>query len=79
MSRSDVHSNSLTNSRKINRREVLTGAALALGALAVGKAESPATLPAVTIAGRTVSRLISGGNPLFGYSHFNGILDRHMR
>lgn len=81
MSRSDLHPNSLTNSRKITRREVLRGAALAFGALAapVGKAESAGSLPTVTIAGRRVSRLISGGNPLFGYSHFNGILDRHMR
>jgi hypothetical protein len=77
--RSDVHPDSLTNSRKISRREALRGAALAFGALAVGKAESAASLPTVTIAGRKVSRLISGGNPLFGYSHFNVILDRHMR
>jgi len=81
VSRSDLHPNSLTNSRKISRRQVLRGAALAFGALAapVGKAESAGSLPTVTIAGRRVSRLISGGNPLFGYSHFNGILDRHMR
>ena len=81
MSPFDVHPSSLTNLRKISRREALRGAALAYGALAapVGKAEPAASLPTVTIAGRSVSRLISGGNPLFGYSHFNGILDRHMR
>jgi hypothetical protein len=77
----DVHPNSLTNLKKISRREALRGAALAFGALAapVAKAAPAVSLPTVTIAGRSVSRLISGGNPLFGYSHTSGILDRHMR
>ena len=40
---------------------------------------SNAALPMVEFAGRKVTRLIVGTNPLFGYSHFNGILDKLMR
>jgi hypothetical protein len=77
---SDAKANS-SQSKNLSRREILQGAAVALGVLAApaAPAEQVASLPTVTIAGRQVSRLISGGNPLFGYSHFNGILDRHMR
>ena len=37
-----------------------------------------AILPTVDLAGRSVSRLICGGNPLSGYSHFSAALDREM-
>lgn len=36
-------------------------------------------LPTVNFAGHKVTRLVIGTNPLFGYSHFNGILDNLMR
>jgi len=67
------------DSRKTTRREILKGAVTAAGALAIPVAKAEAQIPTVTIAGQKVSRLIAGGNPLFGYSHLNGILDRHMR
>lgn len=37
------------------------------------------TLPTVEFLGRTVTRLIVGSNPLYGYSHFNPIYDATMR
>ncbi len=63
------------------RRDFLKGAtALAAGLLAAPTATGagPTPLPTMKIAGHEVSRLVSGGNPLFGYSHFNGLLDRFM-
>lgn len=63
------------------RRDFLKGAtALAAGILAVpaAKGDNSGPLPTVKLAGHEVTRLIAGGNPLFGYSHFNGLLDRFM-
>jgi len=64
------------------RREFLQGAtaAAAVGMLAGsrGQAADSGLLPTVPFAGQRVTRLIAGGNPLYGYSHFNVILDRLM-
>ncbi len=52
----------------------------ASGALASTRAlAAEQTLPTVKFLGRDVTRLIIGSNPLYGYSHFNPILDRTMR
>ena len=71
------------------RREFLgTASALGAGLLAAstapaGAAEeakpSAATLPTVPLGKHRISRLILGGNPIYGYSHFNHLYDRHMR
>jgi hypothetical protein len=69
------------NNSPSSRREFLKGAtAVAASVLAppLSRAESPNPLPTVPLAGRQVTRLIAGGNPLYGYSHFNVILDRLM-
>jgi hypothetical protein len=53
---------------------VLTGGAAA--------AEPPAAadplLPTVKLGPHTVTRLIIGGNPIYGYSHFNKLFSQHM-
>jgi hypothetical protein len=36
------------------------------------------TLPTVPLGPHRITRLIAGGNPLYGYSHFNPILDKLM-
>jgi len=36
-------------------------------------------LPTVQFGPATITRVVIGSNPLFGYSHFNGVLDRAMR
>jgi len=38
----------------------------------------PGLLPTVDLAGKKITRLIAGGNPLTGYSHFNSILNALM-
>jgi hypothetical protein len=41
-------------------------------------AEPARTLPTVKIGEHQISRLIVGGNPFYGYSHFNRLFSRHM-
>lgn len=48
--------------------------------LAAGLAAAPAAaaLPTVKLGPHAVTRLIVGGNPIYGHSHFNKQLSRHM-
>ena len=61
------------------RRAFLKGAAVAaVGALAaapISTAADPSPVPTVDFCSHRVSRLVAGGNPLYGYSHFNMIMD----
>lgn len=57
-----------------SRREFVGG--MAAAAVPV---ESSRPLPTVPFGNADVSRLIIGSNPLFGYSHFNRLLDQFMR
>jgi hypothetical protein len=69
-----------------SRRDVLQQAAgLAAGAAALAPAAAadpkPApqpTLPTVKLGPHSVTRLILGGNPVYGYSHFNRLFSQHM-
>lgn len=63
------------------RREFLIGAASAAAILPslASTAEKTATLPTVPLGPSRVTRLIVGGNPIYGYSHFNRLFDQHMR
>ena len=36
------------------------------------------TLPTIKLGPHTVTRLILGGNPIYGYSHFNKLFSQHM-
>jgi hypothetical protein len=64
------------------RREFLkrgaTTVAAGLMAPPLARSEGSPLLPTVALGPHRVTRLIAGGNPLYGYSHFNGILDRLM-
>ena len=40
--------------------------------------DPPATLPTIRLGRHQVSRLIIGGNPVYGHSHFNRLLSRHL-
>lgn len=64
-----------------SRRKLLQSAAAAAGGLAAGRhaAAAPAPLPRVRLGKYEVTRLICGANPFYGYSHFNGLFDQHMR
>jgi hypothetical protein len=70
-----------------SRRDFLQQAAgLAAGGAAlatpVDGAEPPAPattlLPTITLGTHAVTRLIIGGNPIYGYSHFNKLLSQHQ-
>lgn len=63
---------------KNSRRQFLQAAGAASAASAMQAGPSP-ILPTVKFGRAHVTRLIVGTNPFFGYSHFNGVLDRFMR
>jgi hypothetical protein len=48
------------------------------GATDAAPAAGPA-LPAIKLGKHQVTRLIIGGNPIYGYSHFNKLLSEHQR
>ncbi len=39
---------------------------------------APKLLPTIKLGPHAVTRLIIGGNPIYGYSHFNSLLSRHQ-
>jgi hypothetical protein len=43
-----------------------------------GPASTSSLLPTIQLGPHRVTRLIIGGNPVYGYSHFNKNFDRHM-
>src|SRR5262249_7409839 len=53
-------------------------AATATAALAQEKATAAPLLPTVKLGKHSVTRLILGGNPIYGHSHFNRLLSKHM-
>jgi hypothetical protein len=59
-----------------SRRRFLgaAGSTLALGP----QAEAPIALPKVKFGDTEITRLLIGSNPLYGYSHFNALLDKLM-
>src|SRR5262249_48741911 len=67
-----------------SRRDFLqqaAGLAAGVAALAPAAADTkPAAqaLPTVKLGTHAVTRLILGGNPIYGYSHFNKLLSQHM-
>lgn len=73
-----------TDSGQDTRRQFLQSTAglsgaLALQSNAVGQDVSTPHLPTVKFGKAEITRLIIGSNPFYGYSHFNRILDAHMR
>jgi hypothetical protein len=72
-----------SNRGGISRRGFISTAA-AMGAGLAASRRAPAAqgfplLPTVKFGGTEITRLIIGSNPFYGYSHFNQVLDRHMR
>jgi hypothetical protein len=63
------------------RRTFLKQAAVAassVAALTPAAAAESSPLPTIKLGPHTVTRLILGGNPIYGYSHFNKLLSQHM-
>ena len=68
----------------VDRREFLASALCASGVAAcagtdAGGSSRGALLPTIPLGGYRVTRLILGGNPIYGYSHFNRIYSQHLR
>src|SRR4051794_11560167 len=42
------------------------------------RATSESLLPTIRLGPHAVSRLIIGGNPIYGYSHFNKLFSQHL-
>jgi hypothetical protein len=69
-----------------HRREFLHQTAIAAGIAALNPttwaagspSAAPASLPTIRLGSHEVTRLIIGGNPIYGYSHFNKHFDHHM-
>ena len=66
----------------LGRRTFLKQASLAASGaacLAVAAEEDrPVLLPTIELGTHKVSRLIIGGNPIYGHSHFNKLLSQHL-
>jgi hypothetical protein len=66
----------------LGRRTFLKQAAVAASSTAAfapaAAADAVATLPTIKLGPHSVTRLIIGGNPIYGYSHFNKLLSQHM-
>src|SRR5260370_42476254 len=69
-----------------NRRDFLKQATAAASLAALSRAEAeppdsptkPVLLPTIKLGPHSVTRLIIGGNPVYGFSHFNTILSAQM-
>src|SRR3989442_438661 len=55
-----------------------TTAAMAKDSAKAAQAGHAGSLPTIRLGSHQVSRLIIGGNPIYGYSHFNRLLSRHQ-
>jgi hypothetical protein len=65
-----------------SRRDFLKSATtVAVGLTVPGslRAEASNMLPTVQLGTHLITRMIVGGNPIYGYSHFNRQYDQHMR
>ena len=66
----------------MDRRDFLesaAGLAVGLGSSRLARASEPASpLPTVKFKDHEVTKLVIGSNPFYGYSHFNGLLDKFM-
>lgn len=84
---SHPHPTQTTTSTSADRRDFLQHTAgLAAGAAALvqggthaaGPLQSANALPTIRLGQHQVTRLIIGGNPIYGYSHFNRHFSRHL-
>jgi hypothetical protein len=59
----------------LSLRGAVQGAAPQVGAAQAASS----TLPTIALGPHRITRLILGGNPIYGYSHFNRLYDSHLR
>lgn len=71
-----------SDASSFSRRDFISSTtAIVSGVATVRRAagENSPLLPVVRFGGTDITRLIVGSNPFYGYSHFNQVLDNHMR
>src|SRR6476660_8052817 len=81
-----MHPNDPTPTTRRDFLHQTVGLAACIGAT-VGPAEAApelpakadALLPTIKLGSHDVTRLIIGGNPIYGYSHFNRLLSQHQQ
>src|SRR5579864_8969556 len=87
MNTHDFDGHEPTTPETTSRRDFLQQAAgIATGIAALSApasaGETPASshslLPTIRLGSHEVTRLIIGGNPIYGYSHFNKLLSQHQ-
>lgn len=70
------------SSGRAGRRTFLKQAAVAASSVAAltpsATADASPLLPTIKLGPHSVTRLIIGGNPIYGHSHFNKLLSQHM-
>jgi hypothetical protein len=64
--------------RRFFQQAAVAASSVAALAPAANAAEAATTLPTIKLGKHAVSRLILGGNPIYGYSHFNKLLSQHQ-
>src|SRR5947209_5548123 len=79
MSSTDPSAKGSSSRRKFLRQAAGVTAGM-VAAPAVARADtSGALLPTIKLGPHSVTRLIIGGNPIYGYSHFNRLLSEHQK
>src|SRR5262249_26116530 len=75
----------MSNANTSDRRDFLqqtagaaAGLALCRGGGDTAQQNSQPALPTIRLGTHQVTRLIIGGNPIYGYSHFNRLLGQHQ-
>ncbi|MBI3466742.1 MAG: hypothetical protein HY000_27335 [Planctomycetes bacterium] len=83
---SDGSSTDESRRRFLGRVSSMAVAAAATGAVPVRAKETkpaaeslPHLLPTIELGSYRITRLILGGNPIYGYSHFNQLYSQHLR
>jgi hypothetical protein len=64
--------------RRFLKQASAAASGLATVAGATRGADATTLLPTIKLGKHEVTRLIIGGNPIYGYSHFNKLLSKHM-
>jgi hypothetical protein len=74
------HNSSATTRRKFLQQTVgaAAGAAVLTDIASTVRAATEPLLPTIKLGDHDVTRLIIGGNPIYGYSHFNRILSQYQ-
>jgi hypothetical protein len=81
MSGNQAYSNLATSATRrdfLHQAAGLAAGVAAVAPVAAAEGAASAPLPTIQLGPHTVTRLILGGNPIYGHSHFNKHLSQHM-